>query len=326
MDRSYSRHNVFVGLFVFLGVMLLLIGTLVIGSINDVFIGKIELVSHFKDVNGLQSGNNIWYSGVKVGNISDIRFRGNSQIEVVMSIKKSIRKHIRKDAKVKIGSDGFIGNKILVIFGGTDSSPVVDKNDILEAEKTFSTDDILSTLQHNNENILTITSDLMAITQQLTNGQGSIGKFLKDSSLYDNANLVLLSLRETSATTQKLVASLNEFSQGLNKEGTLINDLVTDTVVFKSFKTSISNLQDVTDTAAVFISNLNGVIDNPNSMLGVVLHSEDAGDRLKGTMNNIEVSTEKLNDNLEALKHSFLFRRYFKRKEREKTENAHINK
>lgn len=318
MDKSYKKNNVLVGIFVFSGAMLILAGVLIIGNLNDTFNSKIELISHFEDVNGLQEGNNIWYSGVKVGNVNDIRFLGNSKVEVVMSVKKNIHKYIRTDSKVKIGSDGFIGNKILVIFGGTDYFPMVEKGGILESEKAVSTDDMLNTLQNNNENLLSITSEIKAITEQLSNGEGTLGKLIQDNSMYDNANLVLISLKENSATVQKLIASLHEFSLDLNKEGTLIKDLVTDTTLFKSIKSSVDNLQEITDTVSVLATNLKDATSNPNTVLGVILHDEQAGNNFKGTMRNLEGSSLKLSENLEALKHSFLFRGYFRRKEKEK--------
>lgn len=314
MDESQKKRNVIVGIFVFIGLIFLLAGILMVGNLRDTFNRKMELISRFDDVNGLQQGNNIWYSGVKIGTVSDLRFYGKSQVEVTLNIKTSTRKYIRKDAKVKIGSDGLIGNKILVIYGGTDQFPMVEKGDTLAVEKTFSSDDVLNTLQNNNENILQITNDIKLITKKLTTGEGTIGKLLQDSSVYLNVNTVLISLQAASANAQKLIGSLTEFSLGLNKKGTIMNELTNDTVVFKSIKASVTQLQQMTDTATVFISNLKQAGSNPNTMLGVMIHDEGAGLRLKETIKNIESSSVKLDDDLEAVQHNFLLRGFFRKK------------
>ncbi|MFA5330677.1 MAG: MlaD family protein, partial [Prolixibacteraceae bacterium] len=183
MNESPNRRAVIVGVFVFTGLLFLLGGILIVGNLRETFNRKMELVSRFDDVNGLQSGNNVWYSGVKIGTVSSLSFYGKSQVEVNMNVQVSARKYIRKDAKVKISSDGIIGNKILVIYGGTEKFAEVQEGDTLEVEKTFSSEDMINTLQNNNKNILAITNDLKIITKQMTSGEGTIGKFLNDSSV-----------------------------------------------------------------------------------------------------------------------------------------------
>ncbi len=314
MDESQKKHKVIVGVFVFIGLLFLLGGILLVGNLRDTFNQKMQLVSRFDDVNGLQQGNNIWYSGVKIGTVGDMRFFGKSQVEVVLNIKTSSRKYIRKDAKVKIGSDGLIGNKILVIYGGTDQFPMVDEGDTLSVEKTFSSEDVLNTLQHNNENILDITNNLKTITDQLSSGRGTVGKLLQDSSAYMNLNAMLISLHSASDSAQRLIGSLSQFSQGLNKKGTLINELTSDTVTFRSIKASVGKLQEITDTAAVFLSGLKETANNPNTMLGVMIHDETAGSRMKEMIKNLESSSVKLDEDLEAVQHNFLLRGYFRKK------------
>ncbi len=322
MDESPNKRAVIVGIFVFAGLIFLLGGILLVGSLRDTFVRKIELVSCFDDVNGLKKGNNVWYSGLKVGTVNDLNFYGKSQVEVTFSVTTKTSKYIRKDARVKISSDGLIGNKILVIYGGTDQSPTVKQGDTLEVEKTFSSDDVINTLQNNNKNILAITNDLKVITNKLATGQGTIGKLLNDSSAYTNMNAAIISLQTASAKAQNLIGTLNEFSLGLNKKGTLVSELTNDTVVFKSIKASVTQLQQMADTATAFISNLKQAEKNPNTALGVLIHDEESGARLKGTIKNIESSSVKLNDDLEAVQHNFLLRGFFRKKAKEQGKNS----
>jgi phospholipid/cholesterol/gamma-HCH transport system substrate-binding protein len=313
MNESHGKHEVIVGLFVSIGLIFLLGGTLMVGNLHETFNSKIGVFSLFDDVNGLQKGNNVWYSGVKIGTVSSLRFYGKSQVEVKIDIQTKTRKYIRKDAKVKISSEGFIGNKILVIYGGTEKFPEVDDGDTLEVEKSFSSEDILNTFQDNNKNILVITNDLKTITKKLADGEGTIGKFLNDSSVYTNINTSTASLKITSAKAQQLVGSLETFSSNLNKEGTLASDLTSDTLIFKSVKTSVLQLQQIADMASVFISNLEQAGSNPNSPIGILLNDEESGERLKGTIVNLESSSKKLNEDLEAVQHNFLLKRFLKR-------------
>jgi phospholipid/cholesterol/gamma-HCH transport system substrate-binding protein len=313
MNESPNKRAVIVGVFVIVGLVFLLSGVLIVGNLRETFNRKMELVSLFDDISGLQPGNNIWFSGVKIGTVSSLNFHGKSQVEVDMNVAIKAKKYIRKDAKVKISSDGLIGNKILVIYGGTDAFAEVQDGDTLSVEKTFTSEDMINTAQENNKNILAITTDVKAITKKLAAGEGSLGKMLHDSLMYTNINTAILSLQKASAKAQQLVGSLADFSSNLNKKGTLANELTTDTVVFKSVKASVLQLQQMADTATVFIANLKKAGSNPKSTVGVLLHDEESGARLKETIKNLESSSKKLDEDLEAAQHNFLLRGYFKK-------------
>jgi phospholipid/cholesterol/gamma-HCH transport system substrate-binding protein len=324
MNDTPNKRAITVGLFVFAGLVFLVAGIFMVGNLNDTFKDKLEVISIFDDVNGLKKGNNIWFSGVKIGIVSDISFHEKNQVEVKMKIETKSQQYIRKDAKVKISSDGLIGNKILIIYGGTSNSNQVEEGDTLEVEKTFSNEDMINTLQENNKNLVAITSDFKVISKNLIAGQGTIGKLLKENAVYDNINQVTVSLKKSSTKAEELITSLSTFSSGLNKKGTLGNELSTDTVVFASIKTSVLQLRKITDTASVFISNLKLASNNSQSPIGILLHDKESGIKLKETIKNLESSSKKLDQDLEAAQHNFLLRRYFK-KELKKKENTNAD-
>jgi phospholipid/cholesterol/gamma-HCH transport system substrate-binding protein len=313
MNESTNRRAVIVGLFVLLGILFFIGGILMVGNLHETFKSKMEVVSLFDDVSGLKKGNNVWFSGVKIGTVSNLRFYGTSQVEVSMKIEIKAQQYIRKDAKVKISSDGIIGNKILIIYGGTTMSSQVQKGDTLGVEKTFTSEDMINTLQENNKNFLAITSDFKEISKKLAAGEGTIGKLLTDDAIYTHINAATVSLQVASAKAEQLAGSLVTFSSNLNKKGTLANELTTDTVVFKSVKASVLQLQQMADTASVFVADLKKAADNPNSSIGVLLRDEESGARLKATIKNLESSSLKLDEDLKAAQSSFLLKGYFKK-------------
>lgn len=328
MKESSNKRPVIVGLFVFLGLLFLIGGILMVGNIHATFKSKMTVVSLFDDVSGLQKGNNVWFSGVKIGFVSNLQFYGRSQVKVSMKIETKAQQYIRQNAKVKIGTDGLIGNRIIVIYGGTSLSSEVQEGDTLEVEKTFSSDDMINTLQENNKNLLAITTDFKSISKKLAAGEGTIGKLLNDNSVYDNINSATASLQKASDKAQQLATSLAAFSSNLDNEGTLSHELTTDTVVFKSIKVSVLQLQKVIDTATLFIMNLKNATSNPNAPIGVLLNDDESGAHLKETIKNLESSSKKLDEDLEAAQHNFLLRGFFKKKEKaaKKLDNDKIGK
>jgi phospholipid/cholesterol/gamma-HCH transport system substrate-binding protein len=314
MSDASNKRAVIVGIFVFLGLSFLTVGILAIGNLHDTFKKKLNVAVLFDEVSGLQKGNNVWFSGVKVGVVGKVEFYSQKKVLVEMKIDEDARQYIRKDALVKISTDGLIGNKILIIYGGSSLAPEITEGDTLGVEKTLTTEDMLNTLQENNKNILEITSDFKQISKKLADGEGTVGKLLSDEEIYDQLDAATVSLTKAAGKADQLMGSLTTFSEGLNKKGTLANELTTDTVVFNSIKSSVLELQKMADTAFVLVDNLKEATNNRNSTIGVLLHDEESGKHLKETLKNLESSSAKLDEDLEAAQHNFLLRGYFKKK------------
>src|SRR6201989_1407185 len=165
--KPLNKRKVIVGLFIILGLAILVVGVFSLGGQKKTFVKGYTLNTIFNDVNGLQKGNNVWLSGVKIGTVKKITFLRNSNVLVSMEIQKSLQPMIRKDARTKISSDGLIGNKIVVIFGGTFKVPQAEDDNFLKAQEALSTEDMLMKLQANNKNLLAITGSFKNISQKI---------------------------------------------------------------------------------------------------------------------------------------------------------------
>src|SRR3954470_15930383 len=110
MKSANNKKAVTVGIFIFLGIAIFVTGVLLLGGQQNTFEKKIRLKAVFDDVGGLHEGNNVWFSGVKIGTVRKMQFVGRSQVEVIMSIEREAQQYIRRNAKAKISSEGFIGN------------------------------------------------------------------------------------------------------------------------------------------------------------------------------------------------------------------------
>ena len=319
MKQTNNKKAVTVGIFILLGLLILVAGVLTLGGQKNSFQKKLTVRAIFDDVGGLQTGNNVWFSGVKIGTVKKMTFHGGSQVEVIMNIDQKNQLYIRKNAKAKISSEGFIGNKLVVIYGGSMQAPAVEENDALGVEKALSTDEMMSTLQENNKNLLDITNNFKVVSKRLTDGEGSIGKLLTDESLSNNLETTVNGLKQASANAQQLTASLSSYASQLQKEGSLTNDLVTDTVIFNRLRSTVAQLQQTSKTASEVANNFKEVsakITSNNSPVGVLLNDPQAAADLKTILSNLNSGTEKLDENMEAMQHNFLFRGYFKKKDK----------
>ena len=316
MRTTKNKRAVIVGIFIFLGLAIFILGVLILGGQQKTFVKSIVLKTVFNDVIGLQTGNNVWFSGVKIGTVKQIEFYGESQVQITMNVQQEAQKFIHKDAMVKISTDGFIGNKILVIFGGG-SAAEVQEGDVLKAYESATTDELFETLQKNNLNILDITSDFKKISARVAAGEGSIGQLLNDDQLVREIQAMVKTLQKTSANTERLSSNLVSYTEKLDDKGTLAGDLVTDTTIMKNLREATTELRAMAATAQELTNNLKTAtesVNNKNTPVGVILHDQEFASQLKRTMENLETGTQKLDENMEALQSNFLFRGFFRKK------------
>jgi phospholipid/cholesterol/gamma-HCH transport system substrate-binding protein len=325
MKTANAKRAVTVGIFIFLGLVIFVVGILILGGQQRTFEKKIKLRAIFNNVGGLQKGNNVWFSGVKIGTVDKIEFKGNSQVEVIMKVEQEVQRYIRTNAKARISSEGFIGNKIVEIYGGSMNRPNVSSNDLLGVEEALSTDEIMATLQKNNINLLEITNNFKEISARLSGGQGSVGKLLTDETLANTLNASAASLRQASVNAQKLTSNISAYSAQLQNKGSFANNLVTDTVIFNRLQATATELDRVSKTANDVVNNLKSASGNLNSTktpIGALLNDQETATNLKSTLQNLQSGTEKLDENMEALQHNFLLRGFFRKKAKREAEEA----
>ena len=320
MNKQENKRSVIVGVFVLIGILILMAGIFIMGGQQNRFVSKVNVITVFDNVAGLKNGNSVWFSGVKVGIVKNVRFREDRKVEIVLGIDQRSREYIRKDAVAKLGSDGLIGNKIIVIEGGSSDVEPVDEGDMLQVVKTTDSDAMLETLQLNNENLVGITANLKVLTDRLAKGEGAAGAVLNDSLMGVHIKEMIAGLRQTAVNANRITASLADVTGKLNEKGTLVNDLLTDTAVYASLRSSVAQLQGITQTASALTSNLGEATEKLNrndNAVGVLLNDPRMAETIRQTMVNLEQSTEKLDQNMEALQHNFLFRGFFRKQARE---------
>lgn len=313
MGNISNSKKTWVGLFIFASLIILIAGILSIGNLHSTFVKKMHLVTFFKDVNGLQTGNNIWFSGVKIGTVNKLQFQPDNSVKIIMNIDEMARQYIRKDAHVKIGTDGLIGNKILILYGGSAIAGEAEAGDTLWREAGSMADDMMAMLAENNKNLLAITNNLKTVTVKLANGTGTVGKLIHDETLFNDLQTTAQSLVTASTQAKLLLINLNNFTQNLNAPQGSLHKLTTDTTLFNSLQKSIQSLEYTLADAKQTMAGLKTALANPNSPLGVLTTDEKSGTEIKSILQNLEKSTITLETDLKALQSNFLLRRYFRK-------------
>ncbi len=319
MEKTTSQ-KIRLGFFVIIGLLLFILAIYFVGSKQKMFGKTNHLEAVFNNVNGLQLGNNVRYSGINVGTVLGIEMDNDTIIRVDMIIDKAIFPFIKKDAIATISSDGLVGNMIVNILPGKGIQPSVEPGDKIRSQNKVRTEDILNTLSVTNVNTSKLSFDLLKITKQINEGKGTIGALINDTLLAKDLKETMKYLKTTGKGTAESIAELKKVIQSLDKKDNVIG-VIKDTAVANKIKNVVNNLDQSTKEINKVITNLNTTIGNAKDGKGAINYlSNDPKlvTKIDSTITNINQASFRLNENLEAMKHNFLFRGYFRKLEKEK--------
>jgi phospholipid/cholesterol/gamma-HCH transport system substrate-binding protein len=194
---------------VLVGFILLVLAVFFIGSQKNLFDSTFRVHVKYTNVSGLQSGNFVRFTGINVGTVESIRILNDSTVMVTLAIQKSVQQFIKKDAWASIGSDGLMGDKIVLIEHGSDTAPVVQDNGFLDGDDPVEMSSILARMGDVADNATILTGNLAEIVYKINNGEGSLGRLINSDQLARN-------LEGTMASTQQTVQSIRKGAEGFS--------------------------------------------------------------------------------------------------------------
>ena len=322
-----KTDNVKLGVFVLLGLLMLMFGLYKVSN-TSLFSKNFLLKAHFKNVSGLLVGNNIRYVGVQVGTIENINLLNDSLIEVDMLIDENMRSFIHKKDLVSIGTDGLVGNKLLNISAGSDRTNLVANNDILNSKEAMNTDEMMLTLNKTNSNIGVIAEELKSTVQRLNNST-TLWRILNEETIPNNMIESMVNIKSATVRADLMVAELQAVISNVKKGKGSLGAILTDTAIAINLNQAIDKIKKVGDNADVLTNELNTITQTVKSDLltskgayNALLKDTLLTVKLNNTMNNVELGTASFTENMEALKHNFLFRGYFRRLDKKKKQES----
>ena len=211
MDSHTQKFKFRLGLFIAGGLALFVMAIFIIGKQKNLFNPVFKLTTTFSNVSGLQVGNNVRFSGINVGTVDDIVIINDTTVKVDMVIKKDVWQFIKTDCKVTLGSEGIIGDKLIIITQGSPDAALLKEGQSLISIEPIETNAIMARLDATAKNAEIISHQLSEITFDINRGHGTISRLIQDSILAENLN--------------QTIANLNKFSKGLTGSDVLMTSL-----------------------------------------------------------------------------------------------------
>ncbi|HEY3429070.1 MAG TPA: MlaD family protein [Cyclobacteriaceae bacterium] len=318
MESKEVKQNIKLGAFVVGGIVLFFAVLFYLGKESNIFNKTFTVSAVFKNVEGLNEGDNVWLSGVKIGTVKRVQIVAEGQVIVDLSLKDNQNQFIKKDATAFVGSDGFVGSKIVVIRPGA-GSEIIQDQDTINALSPTDTQELINIAKEIGSTTRAITDDLKLISARLNKGEGIFGELLRDGPASHDLREAITALKETGQKANRVTANAEKLLSDVNNGDGLINKLITDTAYARTFETTLKNIGEVGKNSKKISQDLQGMIDKMNSgdnAISVLLADSAFAHKLKATMDNAKSASIKLDENMEAMQHNFLLRGYFKKQKK----------
>ncbi|MDX1940930.1 MAG: MlaD family protein [Saprospiraceae bacterium] len=321
-------NNLRLGVFVVSGLLFLIVMLYMIGKDTNMFSSSFQLRTHFRDVKGLQPGNNVLFAGKQIGTVKGVEILNDTTIEVLFYIETKSKEFLRKNSVTSIGSDGLVGNRVLNITPGTSPDLLVEENDILLARAMPDTDEMLETLYSTNNNIAFISEELKKTLLRINESKelwGLLGESNISEALQASLNNIHRASSEAVATVDDLHSIIKAVKRGEGSVGSLLSDTTLDV----NLNDAIEKIQLLGENANLLVDDLNKtvldiqtIIDSGKGPVNALMKDSTMTNSIHNSLINIEKSTASFNQNMEALRQNFLFRAYFKKLEKQQKKEA----
>jgi len=289
------------GIFIFIGSTLLVIGIFMLGNKEALFKPTFIVKAYFQNIEGLRSGAPVKLSGIDAGAVQNIKVVGDtvSLIEVSMRLLTEVGHFIRVDTQAEIQTEGLVGNKFVSLKIGDSRSELVKDGGVILAKEPVSFADIIEETQGIMGYTREMTKDLAEIINKINAGEGTIGKVFNDDALYYAATDL----------TKSADKSLNSITAELN--------IITQQ--YKSLGVSVASAVENINRVVIGVDTLIYNASKGKGILGSLLvEGTNADSNFQSLVINLrEISEDsrtaavRLSENMEALKHNWLFKSYF---------------
>ncbi len=295
------------GLVVLVGLASAVAFLFVIASQGNLLANTFTVRATFNQVAGLQEGAGVFYNGISVGRVQKVALprAPGDPITVRMAVNEEARPLIREDSRALIQTDGLVGNVIVSLTDGSPNRPQVADNGQIRGVDPFALSEVSDRLFASVSRFDSVTVQLAGIMGDVRTGQGTLGRFLYDEALYDNTVATTEefqnTLRTFTARADALVSVAENASQGVDQilakvntgNGTVARFLNEDDV-YTTFLATAAQLQEGAAQLQTVSSDIRAITDRFNQAAGWA-----------------SLGAFRFSENMEALKHNFLFRSYF---------------
>lgn len=290
---DYVKHirwaGLKVGIIITTALIIIILTVIFAGNLESLFEKKTRIYAVFDDVKGLRSGAPVWFSGIEIGSVKSMDFIPQHRIKALLSIDSDVLKYLKKNSKATILTFGLLGDKYVELSPGSIDAEGLKPGDTIMGLSQAEVREVVETGRESITRLSEFIKTLEDIIRRIESGEGSISRFIKDPSVYEN-------LKET---TNELTRFVKRLESG---EGT-IGRLVNEDDIYNDLSSSIKDIKLFAQSLKTSEGTLNRLINDP-SLYDRFLKASDNLDRFterlatsKGTVSRL-IDDGSLYDNI----------------------------
>lgn len=287
-QKNLSISQLRVGLFVFAGLLVLVF--LILNSSGDFnpFKRKMTLKARFASADGLREGADVQLAGIKIGKVTLVRLLPpdspeDAKVEATISVDQDlegrpITERIRTDSMAQLIATSVLANdKMINITTGTSRGEAVSEGHVLDSREAISINQLTATGNELLQQINRLAAPANEILNKANQGEGTLGNFINDPSLYNSLDSTIL---ETRGLMEKLQTAVDNVNSGDGTAGKLLNN----PELYDSLSATVRQLEAIS-----------GDIRAGRGSAGKFISDEKFYEETKQAVTEIRTAAEKLN-------------------------------
>jgi phospholipid/cholesterol/gamma-HCH transport system substrate-binding protein len=268
----------------------------------------------FNTVQDLKLGDRVKMAGVEIGRVTEIKLT-NNQVLVVMKLRSKVAQQVKTDSVARIKFTGLLGQNFVAIdFGTPGARPLEKEQYVSTAEQPdlgammakidsvaegvqnltrsftgIKIDQLIGPLinfvQDNKASLTATISNLQAVSYQISQGKGTVGKLIYDESLYNTALSAVTNLQDTASQIKLTVADARKVVDQVNSGQGTVGRLLKEDALYRETTNFMTNLRQISEK-----------INQGTGSVSRIINDQEFYKNAKLTLQKLDQATEGLED------------------------------
>lgn len=301
------------GMFIALSMIAAFIILHIIGGIDFLKPGY-HVRARFSNIQDIKVGDPVKLAGLPVGRVERLGLAlGESKVELVLRLNKNTPIHT--DSKATIKMSGLMGQNYVAVDFGSPGAPMLEDNQLIATveepdlnalmvkldaaaggmqnlTKSFTGDKIDNLLgpftdfmKQNNPRISAILANAQAISTQVSQGKGTVGRLIYEDTLYTSASAAVTNLQDVATEIKQTVAKARDVVDQMNAGKGTVGKLLTDDKLYHETTASMSNLKEILQK-----------INSGQGSVGKLVNEQEFYKNAQLSLQKLDKATESLED------------------------------
>jgi phospholipid/cholesterol/gamma-HCH transport system substrate-binding protein len=272
------------------------------------FSSRLYLKAYFQSTAGLRVGAPVTVQGVNIGNVKSVEVVKDppdklKPVLITMKVNRDYAFEIKKDSIAKLATAGVLGELFVDIISNDAKGAQAENGDVLKSQAATAMDDVIAAGQGTLANMDVLLKRMDRILTTVENGEGSVGKVLKDPALFNRANDILAQMQQIVTQINSGKGSIgkllndDELYRKANKTLDDLNTIVADINAGKGSAGKLLKDESLYKNANETIAKANQLMTDINSgkgTLGKIAHDEEFAKKIDTLVTNFSLLSEKM--------------------------------